>query len=185
MDTAYNFQKARKSYSDIVIQSNHCYTTTRSSTNNCDNHSENFDRKKVANRNLNLISSCRKVERFRTYPCQNFVCSGGCPYHDRCTFLHDSRIKSDREVYRLEVKKVSEPKDTFYWPDMEIVDSCQDKVSNDYNIPLNFSNDKSNQHDCSVLSIWYINIFNCLVFKFISIYFLICNCKVSFYRLFI
>jgi hypothetical protein len=167
MDTAYNFQKgARKSYSDIVIQSNNHY-----STNNFDNHSENFDRKKITNRNLNLISSCRKVERFRTYPCQNFVCSGGCPYHDRCTFLHDSRIKSDREVYRLEAKKVSEPKDTFYWPDMEIVDSCQDKVSNDYNIPSNFSRDKSNQHDCSVLSIWYINNLNCLVIQFITVYY--------------
>ena len=28
-------------------------------------------------------------EKYRCYPCQNFIISGGCPYYERCTFLHD------------------------------------------------------------------------------------------------
>ena len=51
---------------------------------------------------------------------QNFLISGGCPYHERCTYIHDARLRSDRVVIRtLPPMKTSEMKDSFFWPDLE------------------------------------------------------------------
>ena len=53
---------------------------------------------------------------------QTFLSTGGCPYNDRCVFLHDPRLHI--ESFRLRtVKNVRQSgvlKDTFYWPDMEV-----------------------------------------------------------------
>ena len=53
---------------------------------------------------------------------QTFLSTGGCPYNDRCVFLHDPRLQID--TFRLRtVKNVRQSgalKDSFYWPDMEV-----------------------------------------------------------------
>ena len=137
-----NQQEPKKSYSEALGESKN--------TNRSDRSIKVDNSMKKSNKTI----ATKKVDRFRTYPCQNFVSTGGCPYHERCTFLHDPRIKSDRDVSRLNAKKLSEPKDTFYWPDMDISCIKSDTVTSNYEIPKGFAEDAKNQHDCSIFSIW-------------------------------
>lgn len=71
----------------------------------------------------------KSAEKFDNYlisiilsPKQTFLSTGGCPYNDRCVFLHDPRLQV--ESFRLRtvknVRQAGTVKDTFYWPDMEV-----------------------------------------------------------------
>ena len=95
------------------------------------------------------VTSNANKEKFRCYPCQNFVISGGCPYHERCTFVHDWRLSSNRLVYRTSVpiSKKNEPKDTFFWPDVV-------SENNEYNIPHYFVSQQSDHHNLGIFSLW-------------------------------
>jgi len=37
------------------------------------------------------------AQKYRCYPCMNFVSTGSCPYRHRCVFLHDPRIITDEK----------------------------------------------------------------------------------------
>ncbi len=90
--------------------------------------------------------------RYRRYPCQNFICTGGCPYYDRCSYLHDPRISVKRRIIRTPKLKVMDPKDSFFWPDLN---TCMENVSDPYSIPLSFGQNLSDIHNYAMYSMWY------------------------------
>lgn len=91
---------------------------------------------------------------------------GTCPYHEKCVFLHDSRIASDFQVICL--SRPPHPnaaiKDTFYWPDMCILKVMEKRdkralptINQEYNFPMVCSNRRQLQvsmHDKAVYSLW-------------------------------
>lgn len=47
----------------------------------------------------------------------------GCPYNDRCVFLHDPRLRIEGLKLKASSKNgkiIAAPKDTFYWPDQSV-----------------------------------------------------------------
>jgi Zinc finger C-x8-C-x5-C-x3-H type (and similar) len=85
---------------------------------------------------LDVLETEEKIpsrEKFRRMICMTFVATGGCPYNDRCCYLHDPRlriegirtkpIKSQLPVLPLQTK------DTFFWPDMKVSDNTIDYSS--------------------------------------------------------
>ena len=92
-------------------------------------------------------------EKYRCYPCQNFIISGGCPYHERCTYVHDSKLSSNRLVFRISNSStqrrlhITDQKDTFYWPDVA-------NKENQYTIPFQYASSPENFHNAGIFSIW-------------------------------
>ena len=87
-------------------------------------------------------------EKFRRMICQTFLSTGGCPYADRCVFLHDPRLLiSEFKVKPTKnARQATASKDTFYWPDQnrEDVSSLLDAqglpdANQPYNIPGSFA----------------------------------------------
>ena len=37
--------------------------------------------------------------KFRLLPCRTFISTGTCPYHDKCVFLHDPRVRIQDKLY--------------------------------------------------------------------------------------
>lgn len=88
-------------------------------------------------------------EKFRRMMCQTFLSTGGCPYGDRCVFLHDPRLNiSEFKVKPTRnARQTTAAKDTFYWPDQnrEDVSNILDAqglpdANQKYNIPASFAN---------------------------------------------
>eukprot|EP01036_Dinobryon_divergens_P027127 gene27127-35849_t len=75
---------------------------------------------------LNKLEISGKVpskDKFRRMACMTFICTGACPYNERCVFLHDSRLRCGHlngktRPTRQPTKQNALIKDTFYWPDM-------------------------------------------------------------------
>lgn len=63
---------------------------------------------------VSLIVPCRQL------PCRTFICTGTCPYGDRCVFLHDPRIESNCPALRARLRKSKEDSvsDSFFWHTM-------------------------------------------------------------------
>jgi hypothetical protein len=63
------------------------------------------------------------AEKFRRMICLTHISCGGCPYGDKCVFLHDPRlmIASLKMRSTKQPRATGQPKDTFYWPDMDKV----------------------------------------------------------------
>ena len=85
---------------------------------------------------------------------QNFLSSGGCPYHERCTYIHERRLRSDRVVIRTQTVKTVEPKDSFFWPDLEYDPVISKFRSDTYQVPYWFVENKNNFHNCGIFSMW-------------------------------
>ena len=104
-------------------------------------------------------------EKYRCYPCQNFIISGGCPYHERCTFLHDPRLISKREVKRIStsssqniIHNNSNHNDTFYWPDVS-------SNGDSYELPDRLAFDIKSQHNCGMFSMCKLLV--CMIYRYI------------------
>ena len=66
-------------------------------------------------------------------PCKTFIMTGGCPYHERCAFLHDPRIRSATsrpKPLRALRQENNSVKDSFYWPDMKVIAHVHAHVCN-------------------------------------------------------
>ena len=61
------------------------------------------------------------AEKFRRMICNTYISCGGCPYGDKCVFLHDPRLTiGSFKIRTTKTPRVGgQPKDTFYWPDMD------------------------------------------------------------------
>lgn len=71
---------------------------------------------------LELSGRVPSREKFRRMICQTYVCCGGCPYNERCVFLHDDRVelKGFKTRPNRQGKVINGCKDSFYWPDMPV-----------------------------------------------------------------
>ena len=51
---------------------------------------------------------------------RTFISTGSCPYNDRCVFLHDPRVLSNRVVMKARLRKSKEDlcQDSLFWPTM-------------------------------------------------------------------
>lgn len=60
-----------------------------------------------------LIDSSHIISR-------TFISTGSCPYNDRCVFLHDPRVLSNRVVMKARLRKSKEDlcQDSLFWPTM-------------------------------------------------------------------
>ena len=67
-------------------------------------------------------------------PCRTHIATGGCPFRDRCTYLHDHRL-SCPGFASMTRKRCSQEKggaDIFYWPMMSISErkiECEGKLT--------------------------------------------------------
>lgn len=114
---------------------------------------------------LELSGRVPSKEKFRRMACVTCISCGGCPYNDRCVFLHDPRTKLNG--IRLKASKTlrnssMNSKDSFYWPDMKKVEVFRHldiqglpDSNQRYEIPETFSKiSSSTHHDRAVFSIW-------------------------------
>lgn len=46
-------------------------------------------------------------DKFRLLPCRTFICTGSCPYGEKCVFLHDPRVTSTTTWIRGKVMHYS------------------------------------------------------------------------------
>ena len=103
--------------------------------------------------NMNMENECvtlkekKQNDRYRSFPCFNFLISGGCPYFERCTYIHDHRLKLERQVIRTKKNHQADSRDIFFWPDVEV------DATGCYNIPKEFAL-SPDYHDSAIYSMW-------------------------------
>lgn len=73
--------------------------------------------------------------RFRTYPCQNVVTNGGCPYFSRCSYVHDPRIKLKYQIVRMGKRQCHDGTDSFFWPDQILEGAKVIPADQPYEVP--------------------------------------------------
>jgi hypothetical protein len=99
----------------------------------------------------------------RQLPCRTFICTGSCPYSERCVFLHPAEVIA-KQVY-VKIKRKSKEDtvaDTFFWPTMPMstvsakLDSRnQPDIAQSYIIPAPGSYSAHNSvNDAAVFSMW-------------------------------
>jgi hypothetical protein len=101
----------------------------------------------------------KRDDKFRRLPCRTFICTGTCPYRERCVYLHDPRIIS-RNVKSKSRRKNKDDvvSDAWFWPvmadeDLVLDNSGQPIVNQFYHVPLP-RYEQSNSHNRSVYSMW-------------------------------
>lgn len=101
----------------------------------------------------------RTDDKFRRLPCRTFICTGTCPYRERCVYLHDPRIIS-RNVKSKSRRKNKDDvvSDAWFWPvmmddDLVVDQSSQPIVNQFYHVPLPRF-EQANSHNRSVYSMW-------------------------------
>jgi hypothetical protein len=101
----------------------------------------------------------RTDDKFRRLPCRTFICTGTCPYRERCVYLHDPRIIS-RNVKSKSRRKNKDDvvSDAWFWPvmldeDLVTDHSSQPIVNQFYHVPLPRL-EQANSHNRSVYSMW-------------------------------
>jgi hypothetical protein len=98
---------------------------------------------------------------------QTFIMCGWCPYFEKCVFLHDQRAKSYHSVVLCRGNPAAQQtavKDTFYWPDMNLLKVLEKRdqsylpsTNQEYNFTMVSGNRhvaKPSMHDQAVYSIW-------------------------------
>ncbi len=85
-------------------------------------------------------------------PCKTMISCGACPYRDRCTFVHDNRIRSKTYV-KTNIRKKDKNNDDlttiFYWPQM-----TKETSSNSCLYDCHADVDSLNYDYMSVYSMW-------------------------------
>ena len=62
-------------------------------------------------------------------PCINYLVCGSCPYNNKCTFIHDERLKINcSKVKSKERIILNDEDDAFYWPNC--TNNCRNKNNN-------------------------------------------------------
>ena len=66
------------------------------------------------------ISPCNSFCQYILCHHRTFISTGSCPYNDRCVFLHDPRVLSNRVVMKARLRKSKEDlcQDSLFWPTM-------------------------------------------------------------------
>lgn len=128
-----------------------------------DSYSVSEDRTHGLLEKLEQSGKVPSKEKFRRMACNTYICCGGCPYSDRCVFLHDSRLeyKYARNRPSKQTKHSIGPKDTFFWPDMRKDHIYQrldhmglPDVHQSYQIPSHFCHPMADVHNKAIFSIW-------------------------------
>jgi len=81
-----------------------------------------------------------KAEKFRCYPCHNWIATGACPYAARCIFIHDPRIQGSNAAWLQQPKSTTTSRqahayqrDFFFWPDLKHDACAVPSVDMEYN----------------------------------------------------